>query len=180
MKILAFGASSSRQSINKRLATHACDVLKATFVPDAEIEVLDLNDFEMPLYSIDRELEGGILEAAQRFFDKIGAADALIISFAEHNGTFTAAYKNLYDWTSRLDQRVYQGKPALLLATSPGKRGGAGVLQAASESLPRFGAEVKATLAIPSFNQSFDLEKNELKDAELAKQLAAALSLLVG
>ncbi len=102
MKILAFAASSSRNSINKALGTHATSRLQAEFLPDAEVEILDLNDYEMPLYSIDRERECGIPAHAQRFFEQIGQADALVISYAEHNGTYTAAFKNLFDWTSRI------------------------------------------------------------------------------
>jgi NAD(P)H-dependent FMN reductase len=60
--------------------------------------VLDLNDYEMPIYSIDRETEDGIPEEAQRFYDELGAVDAILISFAEHNGAYTAAYKNIFDW----------------------------------------------------------------------------------
>ncbi|MGS0726904.1 NADPH-dependent FMN reductase, partial [Shewanella sp. 0m-11] len=114
MKLLAFAASSSTKSINKQLATYA-----ASLVQGAEVEILDINDYEMPLFSQDREEELGHPELAQQFFAKIGEADAIIISFAEHNGSYTAAYKNLFDWTSRIDMKVFQNKPMLLLATSP-------------------------------------------------------------
>jgi len=50
-------------------------------------------------------------------------ADALLISYAEHNGNYSAAYKNLYDWASRIDAKVFQGKPTVVLATSPGPGG---------------------------------------------------------
>ena len=53
--ILAFGASNSKQSINKKLAKFAADQ-----VADAAVQFLDLNDFEMPIYSIDRQNESGI------------------------------------------------------------------------------------------------------------------------
>jgi NAD(P)H-dependent FMN reductase len=75
----------------------------------ASTEVLDLNDFEMPLFSVDREQAGGIPDFAHQFYKKVGAADALLVSFAEHNGSYSAAYKNLFDWTSRIDNKVYQG-----------------------------------------------------------------------
>jgi len=70
MKVLAFAATNSRNSINKALVTHAAELLKET--RQAQIEILDLNDFEMPIYSIDREQQGGIPEPAQAFFNKIG------------------------------------------------------------------------------------------------------------
>ena len=50
MKVIAFGASSSRKSINKLLAAHAAHLV-AQANESTEIEVLDLNDFEMPLFS---------------------------------------------------------------------------------------------------------------------------------
>jgi chromate reductase len=114
MKILAFAASSSSNSINKKLVTYAASLLN-----NAEIEILDINDYEMPLYSEDKEEELGQPDAAKIFFKKIGAADALLISYAEHNGSYTAAYKNLFDWASRIEPKVYQGKPMVMLATSP-------------------------------------------------------------
>ena len=76
--------------------------------------------------SEDREAELGKPELAQQFFDKLGRGDAIMISFAEHNGSYTAAYKNLFDWTSRIDQKVFQNKPMILLATSPGPGGAIG------------------------------------------------------
>ena len=92
-KILAFGASNSRNSINKQLVTYAAGQLT-----DVEVLLLDLNDFEMPIYSIDREKESGIPELAQQFKQHILDADGILISFAEHNGAYTAAFKNVMDW----------------------------------------------------------------------------------
>ena len=171
MKILAFAATSSRNSINKQLVTYAASLLN-----NAEIEILDINDYEMPLFSEDREKELGQPDAAKRFFNKIGAADALLISFAEHNGSYTAAYKNLYDWTSRIDPKVYQGKPMVLLATSPGPGGASSVLATAKTSAPFFGGDVKADLSLASFFEIFDMKEGRLINAEAQAQLEAALS----
>ncbi len=176
MKILAFAATSSRNSINKQLIRFAATILEARSVDDVEIETIDLNDYEMPIYSIDRQNEGGIPQAAHDFYAKIGSADALLISFAEHNGLYTAAYKNLFDWTSRIDMRVYQDKPTVMLSTSMGPRGGGNVLQTAVASAPFFGNEVLASLSIPSFGQNFDPETATLTDPELVARLEAALA----
>ena len=73
-----------------------------------------MNDYELPLFSVDREDELGQPGRAQAFLAKIQSSDALIISFAEHNGCYTAAYKNLYDWASRIEPRVYRDKRMLL------------------------------------------------------------------
>ena len=129
MKVLAFAASSSRTSINKALVSYAGQMLVGGIIENAEVEVIDLNDYEMPLYSVDREKESGIPELAHQFYQKIGEADALLISFAEHNSLYTVAYKNLFDWASRITKQFYQDKPAVLLATSPGGRGAKTVLE---------------------------------------------------
>ena len=176
MKVLAFAATNSRNSINKALVTHAAELLKET--QQAQIEILDLNDFEMPIYSIDREQQDGIPEPAQAFFNKIGEADVVLISYAEHNGNVTAAYKNLFDWASRIDQKVYQNKAALLMATSPGPGGAQSVLASASGSAPYFAMDVRATLSVPSFYDNFDSDAGVLTNNELAQQLAAALAKL--
>ena len=52
MKILAFAATSSRNSINKQLVSHAIGVLENEINETAETELIDLNDYEMPIYSI--------------------------------------------------------------------------------------------------------------------------------
>lgn len=106
MRLLAFAATNSRRSINRQLVELAAYQFKRDVRTDAQIEFLDLNDFEMPIYSIDREKESGLPPQAHAFFERIGAADALLISFAEHNGFVTAAWKNLFDWMSRIDTKL--------------------------------------------------------------------------
>ncbi len=173
MKLLAFAASSSTKSINKKLVTYAASLIKG-----AEVEVLDLNDYELPLFSEDREKVLGHPELARAFLAKIAASDALLISFAEHNGSYSAAYKSLFDWISRVGKNVFQDKPMVLLSTSPGARGGASVLAAATTSVPFFGGQVKASLSIPSFNENFDVERGVLKNEELKAKLIEAVNQL--
>ena len=175
MKTLAFAASNSRNSINKALVTHAARLLADT-VMDTEVEIIDLNDYVAPLYSIDIELESGVPEAAKALKAKIADADQVLISFAEHNGSFTAAYKSIFDWMSRLEGKVYDGKPVVLLSTSPGGGGAGSVLKQAEASMPFFGAEVKASLSVPKFAEAFDLEAGALRDDSLRAQLIEALS----
>ncbi|PAJ76303.1 NADPH-dependent FMN reductase [Pseudoalteromonas sp. NBT06-2] len=173
MKVLAFAASNSKNSINKQLATYA-----ANLVENAEVEILDINDYEMPIFSEDREKKLGQPEQAQAFYKKLGEADAIIISFAEHNGSYTAAYKNLFDWTSRIDMKVFQSKSMLMLATSPGPGGANSVLTTASGSAPYFAANVKASISIPSFYDNFDVETGKLTNPELIDKLITATTLL--
>ncbi|MFZ6748658.1 NADPH-dependent FMN reductase [Undibacterium sp. Ren11W] len=173
MKLLAFAASSSKKSINLQLVRHAASLLQ-----DAQVEVLDLNDYELPLFSVDQEALLGQPALAQAFLAKIAASDALLISFAEHNGSYSAAYKNLFDWCSRINPKVFQNKPMVLLSTSPGARGGASVLAAATNSAPFFAGQVKASLAIPSFYENFDVALGSLNKPDLQQQLVQALNSL--
>ena len=164
-KIIAFGASSSKQSINKQLATFAANQFQ-----NASVEILDLNDYEMPNFSIDKEKENGIHPLAQEFYRKIGSADFIVISFAEHNGNFSSAFKNILDWTSRINAKTFQEKPMLLLATSPGARGGSSVLDIATKRFPFQGGIVKGSFSLPSFYENFDAEKG-ITNEDLKNQL---------
>ncbi|MNF58196.1 FMN-dependent NADPH-azoreductase [compost metagenome] len=166
MKIIAFGGSPSKNSINKKLATYA-----ASLFENAEVEVLDLNDFQMPLFSVDIEKEIGQHPLAQAFLDKIASADLLVVSLAENNANYSAAFKNVFDWCSRINGKVFQGKTMLLMATSPGGRGGASVLEIAKNALPRYGADIKATFSLPSFDANFDVVNGKISNPELDKQL---------
>ena len=111
-KIVAFGASSSKNSINKELAKYA-----ASRVPESTCEMIDLLDFEMPIYSEDRESEQGVPELAFKFKKLIKESDGIVISFAEHNGVYTSAFKNILDWISVIEKVVWCNKPMFLLAT---------------------------------------------------------------
>lgn len=174
MNLVAFAASTSKQSINKQLVTYA-----ANLMDDAIPDVLDLNDYELPLFSVDKEAEIGQPKAAKAFLSKLSEADAIMISFAEHNGSYSAAYKNLFDWCSRIQQKPFQNKPMLLLSTSPGARGGASVLAAAVASAPFFNGDVRGSLSIPSFNENFDSKKGKLINEELDQRLRQMVNKLI-
>lgn len=172
-RVIAFAASSSSRSINKQLVTWASGLLD-----DAEVEILDLNDYELPLFSVDREDELGQPELAQAFLDKIAGSDGIIISFAEHNGAYSTAYKNLYDWVSRIQPKVYRDKPMVLLSTSPGGRGAKSVMELALRQIPRFGGEIKASVSVPSFGDNFDTDAGRVSDPQIAAEVEAAVKTL--
>ncbi|MGL6258052.1 NADPH-dependent FMN reductase [Vibrio sp. WXL103] len=174
MKIIAFGASTSSTSINRALATYA-----ANLVEGAEVTVLDISDYQVPLFSEDMEKEIGQAEGAQAFLRDLAQADAYVISFAEHNAHHPAAYKNLFDWSTRIDRAVFKDKPAVYLATSPGPGGGQLVLAAATNSAPYFGGNVKASVSLPSFYDNFDLESGQVTNQDYAEQIAQAMKQLV-
>ena len=166
MKTLAFAASSSISSINKQLVTHALDRLESD-----EKQLLDLNDFPLPLYSIDLEKENGIPEPVIRFAEYIDSSDLVLISLAEHNGSYTAVFKNLLAWFSRHKSKCFENKKMIFLSTSPGPRGGRGVMDAALDRFPRHGAEILGHFCLPNFNENFDaaqgIVNSELKEAFL-------------
>ena len=171
-RVLAFAASNSIHSINKKLVTYASSLLL-----DVEIEILDLNDYEMPIYSIDREKANGIPDLAHQFKAKISASDGIMISFAEHNSAYSAAYKNIYDWVSRIGRSVWDGKPMLLMATSPGGRGAKGVLELAEKSYGRANPNVVGSFSLPGFSKNFD-ETIGLTEPELLSELKAKVAML--
>ena len=172
-RVIAFAVSSSRRSINKQLITWACGLLD-----DAEVEILDLNDYELPLFSVDREDQLGQPAAARAFLDKIAGGDGIIISFAEHNGAYSAAYKNLFDWVSRIQPKVYRDKPMVLLSTSLGGRGGKSVMELALAQIPRFGGDIRASVSVPSFGDNFDSEAGRVSNPQIAEQIEAAVKRL--
>jgi chromate reductase len=168
-KIIAFAGSSSQNSINKKLATYAAHIFE-----NAIVEVLDLNDYEMPIYSTDREKANGVPELAIDFFNKISEADILVVSLAEHNGAYASAFKNIFDWVSRYNNKFFQQKPLLLMATSPGPRGGMSVLEIAKDRFPRHDAQLIGTFSLPSFNDNF--QDGKISNSELDLELRSIIN----
>ena len=167
-KIVAIGGSNSKESINKTLATYVAHQLK-----EVDVNVIDLNDLDLPLYGIDLENERGIPESAKNLNTTLEQADGLVISLAEHNGSYSTAFKNVYDWLSRINQKVWKNKPMFLMATSPGARGGLSVLQTAKASFPYLGGNVVVYFSLPSFFENFSSDgvKDPTLNAELNEKI---------
>ena len=162
MKIIAFGASYSKQSINKKFAEYT-----ATRFENATVELLDLSNYNLPIYTIDLEKEKGIPESVKVFLAKIKETDLLIISLSEHNGSYSAGFKNLFDWLSRLELNLFANKKMLLLSTAPGARGGQSVMETALARFPRHGAEIIGNFSLPKFQENFE-EKRGIINEELS------------
>ena len=173
MKVLAFGTSNSKNSINKQLAFYA-----AQQITNANVSLIDINNFEMPIYSEDREKESGIPQLAYDFYNAIGDADSIVMSFAEYNGSYTSAYKNLFDWASRINMKVFQSKPVLMLSTSPGPSGAQSVLASAQASAPYFAASVIGAISLPSFFDNFDTKKGVVIDETFKQHLLSSIDKL--
>ena len=162
--ILAFAGSNSSNSINKKLATYA-----SSLVDNANVTILDLNDFELPIFGVDLEAKIGHPENAHKFLNFIKDSDGIVVSLAEHNGAYTAVFKNLFDWMSRIEVKTFFGKPMLLMATSTGRRGGQSVLEIAKSRFPRHDSKIIADFSLPEFKVNFSNEKiiNPELDTEL-------------
>ena len=152
MKILAFAGSTSSTSINRELVKF---VLK-DFQED-EINLIDLNNFTMPVFSVDLEKKG-FPDEAHHFLKVIDECDVIICSLAEHNRSYSSAFKNVFDWSSRINVKVFQNKPMFLMSTSPGGYGGGNVMNTAKTFFPQFAADIKETFSLPKFYENFDME----------------------
>ncbi|MEM7271983.1 MAG: NAD(P)H-dependent oxidoreductase [Actinomycetota bacterium] len=179
MRVLAIPATNSRQGLNRQLIGYAGRLLEERLGPDLELEVVDINDYEMPIYSTEREREHGIPEPAKELFAKFGDAEVLVFSFAEYNGSYTAAWKNIHDWMSRIDAAIYQNKKVAMFAATPGPRSGAGVLGSATMAAPFFGAELIGSLGIGRFRENFDPDQGAISDPELRTQFIEILDSLI-
>ena len=164
MKIFAFAGSNSSTSINKQLVKF---VLKS--FPDDEVNLIDLNDYLMPVFSVDLE-KNGFPDEAYQFLKNIEESDIIICSLAENNRSYSAAFKNIFDWCSRINVKVFQNKPMFLMTTSPGGYGGGNVMADASKFFPQFGADIKETFSLPKFYENFDSE-NGIINPELLSDI---------
>jgi len=164
-KLLAFGASSSRKSKNKKLASYV-----ANRMAPKEAILIDLNEFEMPIYSEDREQEIGIPDKAYKFKKLVNESIGIIISLAEHNGSYTSAFKNIYDWISVIEKTVWSNKPLILLSTSDGQNAGKTVLKAALSRFSRQSHQEIPHFALPKFNENFS-DTAGIIDKKLSEEL---------
>jgi len=169
-KIITIAGSNSQKSINKSLLSYTSSLLE-----NIEINPIDLNDFILPIYGVDYETENAIPTAAKRLDALLDTADGFIISLAEHNGSYAAAFKNTIDWLSRSNMKVWREKPMLLMATSPGARGGKTVLQAAKSYFPYLGSYIVTDFSLPNFYDNFS--EDGISDEELHEELSRKIQI---
>lgn len=162
--IITIAGSSSKKSINKSLVEFA-----GSLVEGVEQINLDLNDYKLPLYSIDIEKEQGFPKDLLKLNKIVENADGIILSLAEHNGAYSAAFKNTFDWLSRIEGKVWRNKPMLLLSTSPGARGGQSVMELALSRFPYNGGNILDSMTFPSFFDNF--KNGEVMNADLKERL---------
>jgi len=174
-KILAFAGSARAGSYNKKLLAIAAEGARAT---GAEVTVIDLRDFPMPIMDEDLEAANGAPEHAKRLKDLFDAHDALLIACPEYNSSITPLLKNAIDWVSRADDRrapvaCYQGKVAAILSASPGGLGGLRCLVHVRAILGNIGVVViPDQVTIPKAGEAFAAD-GSLKDGKVQATVAA-------
>ena len=169
-KIITIAGTNSQKSINKSLLSHTTSLLEKV-----EIISIDLNDYVLPIYGVDFEAENGIPTTVKRLNDSLNKADGFIISLAEHNGSYTAVFKNTIDWLSRVNMKIWREKPMFLMSTSPGGRGGATALQSAKAYFPYLGGNVTVDFSLPNFYDNFS--DDEISDYVLKEELNRKIQL---
>ena len=126
-KILAFAGSARVESLNRKLVAEAARGAEAA---GADVTVVNLGDFEMPLYNGDLEERDGIPRGALEFKKLLREHDGLLIASPEYNSSLSPLLKNAIDWASRAEAddeaplAAYRGKVAAIMAASPGGLGG--------------------------------------------------------
>ena len=97
-KILAFAGSTRTDSFNKRLAKVAAAGASES---GADVTVIDLRDFPMPLYDEDLESQEGLPSNVLKLKDLMLKPQGFLISSPEYNSSISGVLKNMIDWTSR-------------------------------------------------------------------------------
>lgn len=181
-KILAFAGSLREGSFNKKLVRAAAAEAEKG---GAEVTVIDLKNYPLPVYDGDIEAKDGLPENALKLKEVFGNSDGFLISAPEYNSSVTAALKNTIDWVSRPAEGepyalyCFKDKIAGLISASPGALGGLRGLVHLRAILQNIGCLViPIQKSIPKANEAFD-ENGGLKDAKQKDDIANVARSLV-
>ena len=158
-KILAFSGSSRKDSFNQRLIENAA---RAAEDAGAEVRLIQLRDFPMPIMDQDLESEQGQPENGTRLKQLFIDHDCIMIASPEYNSSISPLLKNAIDWVSRKvgDEPplvAYKGKVAAIMSASPGRLGGLRGLVHVRSILGNLGMLVLPDqLAVSSAMKAFD------------------------
>jgi NAD(P)H-dependent FMN reductase len=181
IKILVFAGSLRAASLNKMLAREAATLARAA---GAEVTLIDLKDFPLPIYDGDVEVADGLPANARKLKDLFIAHHGIIVACPEYNAGMTAVLKNVIDWVSRQhgDESgtvPYEGKVVGLCSAAGGQFAGIRSMEAARNVLMNLGClVVPKRLGIARANQAFD-EAGRLKDPQLVAALDAVVKQVV-
>ncbi|MFB5647418.1 MAG: NADPH-dependent FMN reductase [Candidatus Nitrosomaritimum yanchengensis] len=144
----------------------------------ANVPVIDLRDFPMPLYDADLEKQEGLPSYAIKLKNLMLANDGFLISSPEYNSSISGVLKNTIDWTSRQSDdetplACYKEKVAGLMSASPGRLGGIRGLVHVRAILENMGVLVIPNqIAISKADSAFNLDgslKNEKQEDHVKK-----------
>lgn len=173
MRLLMFAAALRQGSYNKKLIGAAKRTVEK--IGGHEIDFCQFNDFPMPVYDGDIETSTGIPDGTKRLAEKIAAAQKIIISTPEYNGSIPGPFKNCIDWLSRLKPVSITGKHLLLLGASPGANGAVRGLWHSRVPLEALGVFVHPDMfGLGKADEAFDPDGN-LKDEKQQQRLEASL-----
>jgi len=125
-RILAFAGSARKDSWNRKVL----DVVAAgARTAGAEVTLINLGDYPLPLFDADLEASAGLPENARELKQLLSAHDGYIVATPEYNSFITPLLKNTIDWASRSDGGApglgwTRGKVAAVVSASPGALGG--------------------------------------------------------
>ncbi len=163
-RILALSGSPRQDSMNSKLLRVAAQGAREA---GAEVTVMCLLDYPLPIYDGDWEAEHGLPEPARSLQQLVLEHHGLLIASPEHNGGYSALLKNAIDWISRSDaadprpDQVFTGKTAALVSASPDSIGGWRSLLALEAVLERVGiVVVPASFALGAADRAFDADGN--------------------
>ena len=180
-KILAFAGSTRRDSFNRRLIAFAVEKAREQ---GADVALIELRDFPMPLYDGDFEQEKGPPETATRLFEMMKEHDGLLLSCPEYNSSITPLLKNMIDWVSRPREgeqslAAFKGKIAGLLSASPGNMGGMRGLVHVRSILSNIGVlVVPDQVSVSSAHEAFD-DHGVIRDERMAKRIEGVVTQLI-
>lgn len=180
-RILAFAGSARRESFSKKLVRVAAAAAREA---GAEVTVIDLAEYALPLYDGDLEAREGLPENATKLKQLFLDHDGLLISAPEYNSSITPLLKNTIDWVSRPAEgegplAAYKNKVAVLMAASPGALGGLRGLVHVRAILQNIGVIVlPEQRAVSGAADAFD-ESGQLKDEKLQQAVQALGTKLV-
>jgi NAD(P)H-dependent FMN reductase len=173
-KILAFAGSLREHSYSKRVLRTAAEGAKNA---SGEVTLIDLRDYEMPIYDADIQANEGFPENAVRLQKLLLEHDGLLIASPEYNASLPAALKNAIDWTSRANGELklgecYKGKVAAIMTVSPGVFGGIRCLAHLRAVLTILLVNTLPTeIAVGNVKDKFDGDDAEMTDEKMKKIL---------
>jgi chromate reductase, NAD(P)H dehydrogenase (quinone) len=172
-KILAFAGSTRTDSYNKKLVK-----ISSTGATEAgaDVTIVDLRDFPMPIYDGDLEQKDGLPSNARKIKDIMLSHQGFLISSPEYNSSISAVFKNTIDWASRpsngeIPLACFKNKVAGIMSASPGMLGGLRGLVHVRSILGNIGVIVMPDqIAIAKAHEAFN-DDGSLKDKKQEDQV---------